>query len=318
MKKRNGYRFGILAVSCTVLAILLAVFVLKGYVNDSTGESAEKDAPVRIETDIEADIKSDIKTDDAGNPEKSADTGIVQTERADLQGTHGPEAEAEAEPETNTENDFGAEEAYQTFYHTEITEEIKARITGVSYPYVPDVPDTSVASDADGPLLISYEDLAYVHVLYYDFDGQAQEGELVCNQAIAQDLTEIFMELYDNRYPIEKICLIEEYGGDDEASMADNNTSCFNYRTVPGSSNISKHAYGLAIDINPLYNPYVRTRGGKTLVSPENGADYADRSADFPYKIDREDLCYQLFIQHGFSWGGAWKSSKDYQHFEKE
>ena len=100
--------------------------------------------------------------------------------------------------------------------------------------------------------------------------------------------------------------------------MADNNTSCFNYRTVPGKSKLSNHSYGRAIDINPLYNPYVRTKDGKVLVSPQNAEEYADRSADFPYKIDREDLCYQLFTEHGFEWGGAWNSSKDYQHFEKK
>ncbi len=100
--------------------------------------------------------------------------------------------------------------------------------------------------------------------------------------------------------------------------MADNNTSCFNYRTVSGKSKLSNHSYGCAIDINPLYNPYVRTRDGKVLVSPQNAGEYADRSADFPYKIDREDLCYRLFTEHGFEWGGAWNSSKDYQHFEKK
>ena len=78
-----------------------------------------------------------------------------------------------------------------------------------------------------------------------------------------------------------------------------------------------KHARGLAIDINPRYNPYVRNRGGKRLVSPDNGVKYADRSKDFPYKIVKGDLCYRLFKKYGFSWGGDWKNSKDYQHFEK-
>lgn len=197
------------------------------------------------------------------------------------------------------------EEPTAAFYYTALDDSIKQRITGKSYP------------DTQEPLQISYEELAYVHILHYDFNGQVQEGELICNQAIAQDLVEIFTGLYDNQYPIEKIRLIDEYNADDEASMADNNTSCFNYRTVPGKTKLSNHSYGRAIDINPLYNPYVRTKNGETLISPDNGAAYADRGAEFPYKINKDDLCYKLFIEHGFSWGGVWNSSKDYQHFEK-
>lgn len=195
--------------------------------------------------------------------------------------------------------------AADSFYYSILTEDIKACITGNSYP------------DTEEPLQISYEDLSYVHVLHYDFEGQVQEGELICNQAIAQDLVDIFYELYESQYPIEKIRLIDEYNADDEASMADNNTSCFNYRTVSGRTKLSNHSYGLAIDINPLYNPYVRTKDGKELISPDNAVPYADRSADFPHKIDKNDLCYKVFMEYGFTWGGAWNSSKDYQHFEK-
>ena len=191
------------------------------------------------------------------------------------------------------------------FYYTALTEDIRQRITGKSYP------------DTEEPIQISYDELAYVHVLYYDFDAQVQEGELICNQEIAQDLVEIFSGLYNGKYPIEKIRLIDEYDADDEASMADNNTSCFNYRTVPGKTKLSNHSYGRAIDVNPLYNPYVREKNGALLVSPDNAAAYADRSAEFPHKIDKDDLCYKLFVQHGFQWGGSWNSSKDYQHFEK-
>ena len=87
---------------------------------------------------------------------------------------------------------------------------------------------------------------------------------------------------------------------------------------MAGSSSISKHAYGLAIDINPLYNPYVKyEKDGTGTISPDTAASYADRSANFPYKIDENDLCYKLFIQHGFTWGGNWNNVKDYQHFQK-
>ena len=100
--------------------------------------------------------------------------------------------------------------------------------------------------------------------------------------------------------------------------MEDNNTSCFNYRPVEGTSSLSKHALGLAIDINPFYNPYITyNKDGSEKVSPANASAYADRTASFPYKIDENDLCYQLFKEHGFTWGGHWNSCKDYQHFQK-
>ena len=165
---------------------------------------------------------------------------------------------------------------------------------------------------------ISYDDLRYVHIRHYNFEGNPAEGELICNKAIAQDLTEIFYELYCNEYQLEKVLLIDEYDGDDLASMEDNNTSCFNYRPVEGTSSLSKHALGLAIDINPFYNPYITyNKDGSERVSPANASAYADRTASFPYKIDENDLCYQLFKEHGFTWGGHWNSCKDYQHFQK-
>ena len=157
-----------------------------------------------------------------------------------------------------------------------------------------------------------------LRVQYVDFQGKNQCGLLVCNKLIASDLKEIFEELYKAKYPIERIRPISEYGNDDERSMQANNTSCYCYRTVEGSTKLSKHAQGLAIDINPLYNPCVkRKKDGTLLVQPATGKPYVDRNKKFKYKITRQDLCYRLFTEHGFRWGGAWRSLKDYQHFEK-
>lgn len=192
------------------------------------------------------------------------------------------------------------------FYYEPLTDLVKDRITGTSYP--------------ESGCTVPYEDLTYVGLLYFDFEGQPQNGELICNKAIAQDMVEIFYELYRNEYQIERVRLIDEYGGDDTASMADNNTSCFNYRVVDGTTNLSKHAYGLAIDVNPFYNPYVvfnKNGDGDTYISPPGSEIYADRSQNFAYKIDENDLCYRLFTEHGFTWGGNWNSTKDYQHFQK-
>lgn len=165
---------------------------------------------------------------------------------------------------------------------------------------------------------IAVDELRYLRVLHYTKDGSIQMGELVCNQAIASDLLEIFRELFKAHYPIERIVLIDNYDADDARSMADNNTSCFNFRSVAGTTRLSNHSRGLAIDINPRYNPCVKRRkDGTTKVEPSNGRAYTDRSKTFDYKISHADLCYRLFIQHGFKWGGNWKSKKDYQHFEK-
>ena len=165
---------------------------------------------------------------------------------------------------------------------------------------------------------IPRSDLRYLRVLHVDAQGKTHEGEIVCNKKIAKDLIEIFRQLYKERYPIERIRLVDEYDADDELSMRDNNSSCFNFRTVPGLKKLSKHAQGLAIDINTLYNPYVRrNKQGKLEVMPANAQPYVNRSRSFTYKIKQGDRLHRLFIQHGFRWGGAWRYSKDYQHFEK-
>jgi hypothetical protein len=166
--------------------------------------------------------------------------------------------------------------------------------------------------------VVTTDDLRYLHILHYDFDGNPAEGELICNAVIADDLLDIFYQLYQNEYQLESVLLIDEFDGDDTASMEADNTSCFNYRVVAGSSSISKHAYGLAIDINPFYNPYITyEKDGTEHVSPDAAYLYADRTMNFPYKIDEDDLCCRLFLEHGFVWGGNWNSVKDYQHFEK-
>ncbi len=162
---------------------------------------------------------------------------------------------------------------------------------------------------------VKRSDLRYVEVLHYDAEGRVRHGELVCHRDIAADLVSIFRELYRAHYPIERMRLVDRYGADDERSMTANNTSAFNYRRIAGTTRLSKHSQGRAIDINPLYNPMVARQG--TVVQPRAGRQWANRSRRSPYRITQGDLLYRLFRQHGFSWGGSWRSKKDYQHFEK-
>lgn len=189
------------------------------------------------------------------------------------------------------------------FYSSDISDAIFARMNGKSYK--------------EG-CTVAIADLRYVRVLYYGFDSSVHIGELVVNKKIAQDAVDIFRGLYDARYPIGKMVLVDDYGADDNASMLDNNTSGFNYRVVNGTTTLSRHALGMAIDINPLYNPWIYTLKGTTVIDPPEAAKYADRTLDCAYYLDHEDLCCRLFIEHGFTWGGDWDTSKDYQHFSKD
>lgn len=221
------------------------------------------------------------------------------------------------------------------FYYEPLSENLQRYITGISYPVFPQQDgdsaqgtdsfsdsasslDADSAQGADSHLDITYDDLRYVHIWHYNLDGTPTEGELICNQAIAQDLVEIFYELYRSEYQIGRVRLIDEYNGDCLASMEANNTFCFYCPMPQENSSPSKHAYGLAIDINPLYNPRITYNAdGTEQIFPASAESYADRSLSFPYKIDENDLCYQLFKEHGFTWGGSFNSHKDYQHFQK-
>ena len=192
------------------------------------------------------------------------------------------------------------------FVSEPVSDAVFARMQGRSWP-------------ANCPLKRS--GLRYLRLLHRNAGGRPQMGEMVVNASIATKVVAIFRRLYELGYRIERMVLIDEYGADDETAMRANNTSCFNFRFQTGSTTrISKHGMGLAIDINPLYNPYVRRRRDGTFhVEPSEGRPYAfdrARRSDIPYKIDRNDEAYRLFTAAGFRWGGAWRSVKDYQHFE--
>ncbi len=161
------------------------------------------------------------------------------------------------------------------------------------------------------------DDLRHIRALHWDYDNQIHIGEMVCNKVIADRLVKILRQLYDARYPIQRMLLPDVYNADDEMQMRDNNSSCFCYRNIAAATNLSKHARGIAVDINTLYNPYYKVlEDGSLFIQPATAAAYCDRDWDFPYKIDHDDLCFKLFTEAGFEWGGDWETCKDYQHFE--
>ena len=213
------------------------------------------------------------------------------------------ETASEAEPAAEAESEKESEMTRidKDFYITGITDEIFDRMKGKSFK-----------DDCTVPR----EDLRYLHVLHKNIDGDVLEGEMVVNKYIAEDVLEILKELYEADYPIERMVLIDEYDADDEASMEDNNSSSFNFRLISHTNRVSKHGLGMAVDINTLYNPYTKVVDGERIIEPITGEPYLDRDASFPYKIEKGDLCYKLFTEHGFVWGGDWPDRKDYQHFE--
>lgn len=160
-------------------------------------------------------------------------------------------------------------------------------------------------------------DLRYILCLHRDISGQAIVGEMVVSKRISATLLDIFYELYKANYPIEKMRLVDYWDADDEMSMRANNSSCFNFRFISHTTKVSKHGLGIAVDINTLYNPYYKVLDdGTESIEPATGAPYLDRAQSFPYKIEKGDLCYRLFTENGFDWGGDWTDRKDYQHFE--
>ena len=163
---------------------------------------------------------------------------------------------------------------------------------------------------------VTLDNLRLVKVQHYDFFENVKEGVLVIHESKALAALAIFEKLFEMKFPIQHMQLIDEYDGDDEASMADNNSNCFNFRKIAGSSKVSMHGYGLAIDINPLQNPAIIIDEDNYSVSihPKEGINYLNRTNDRP---GMAEPVVEIFKAHGFNvWGGNWNTPIDYQHFQ--
>ncbi len=162
---------------------------------------------------------------------------------------------------------------------------------------------------------VAWRRLRYLRVSHVGFDGRSHVGELVVAAAYARDVVGVFRKLYDARWPIRRMRLVDVYGGDDDRSMAADNTSGFNCRRVKDSKKWSDHAFGAAIDVNPVQNPYLTG----SSVAPPGGRRYAalDRSAgaELPAgTIGSDDVVVRAFAAVGWEWGGSW-AEPDFQHF---
>jgi hypothetical protein len=154
-------------------------------------------------------------------------------------------------------------------------------------------------------------ELRTIRLSYWGFDGRPRVGELVVNRRVTRDVVAVFRRLYSARFRIRRMVPVSRYRGSDDASMAADNTSGFNCRFVSGTSRWSMHAYGLAIDVNPVENPYVSS--GR--ISPPAGNGYLDRSRPRPGMAVDGGVLVRAFAAVGWQWGGHWRGSLDYQHF---
>ena len=179
---------------------------------------------------------------------------------------------------------------------SEIDAELRARMTGVSW-------------HSGCPVAI--DDLRLLELDHWGFDDRVKHGRLVVHEAHAGKIRKVFKRLFEIEFPVERMRLIDAYDGSDDRSMRANNTSAFNCRFVAGTTRWSTHAYGQAIDINPVQNPYV----AGSHVSPPAGAEYVDRSRRAKGMIHAGDRVVRAFADVGWEWGGYWSYPKDYQHF---
>jgi D-alanyl-D-alanine carboxypeptidase len=160
---------------------------------------------------------------------------------------------------------------------------------------------------------VGFAGLRLLTVRHWGFDGRAHQGRLVVHRDSARPMLSAMRSLYGLRFPIRRMRLVDAYGADDHRSMAADNTSVFNCRFVAGSPGVwSEHAYGRAIDVNPIENPYVTESG---FVSPPAGAPYTHRPRQAPGMIHRRGPVIEAFASIGWEWGGDWSWPKDFQHF---
>ena len=338
-KRKRRVKFIILTVLCVVLA---GVSVVEGilylqtrrnydYLQSQKTEIKQKykaansqlkekdDKITQLEQDVE-DLKQQVQTlqqaqTEAVQQNEEAQAVESQTETTQEEGMLSPSSGNSAfldvqlrVGEAISDDEIINIDKYFTSSVIERGDEIFNRINGKSY------------RDNDD---IALEDLRYLTIPYYNFEQQVMLGEMIVNVDIQEDVLNIFKELFNNKYEINSMKLIDDYwilGTDgnkaDNNSIEENNTSCFCYRQVTGGESVSNHGYGRAIDINPQQNPYVEN--GEN--SHRNADEYVNnRYVGEPHVIvaSTEDICYSTFTKYGFTWGGNWTNPIDYQHFEK-
>jgi hypothetical protein len=187
------------------------------------------------------------------------------------------------------------------------------RFEGHSEPIRGQIEERIVGSSWHRGCPVHHSKLRLLELTHWGFDGDVHRGRLIVHRNEDRAILRVMKRLFKKRYPIRRMELIDRYGADDHRSMNADNTSAFNCRFVAGTTRWSMHAYGKAIDINPIENPYV----SGSHVSPPAGEPYADRSRDAKGMIHAGDEVVKAFARKaGWEWGGSWPgTTKDFQHF---
>lgn len=274
-----------------VVGLLLAAVLAVGACGD--GDTAEASGTTTTDRGVTTTERSTTSRSAPTTTDETTTTGAGTTPTTEPTSTSG--APAKAPSPTSPAPTAAPTTAPAPPYRSSISTVTAAQL-GASY-----TPGLGCAEPAA---------LRAVDVLHWGDDGGVREGRLIVAADRAEAVAAIFGDLYAARFPMTSIIPVDAFGADDQRSMRANNTSGYNCRTVAGSTKLSNHALGLAIDVNPLVNPYVRGR----TVDPPEGAPWADRSAQHPGMIRSGDAVVNAFAARGWKWGGYW-SSPDYQHF---
>ncbi|WP_329376314.1 M15 family metallopeptidase [Streptomyces sp. NBC_01351] len=177
---------------------------------------------------------------------------------------------------------------------------------------VTDVPQAKLGTTLRPGCPVTADRLRLIRVNHWGFDGTVHRGELIVHRDAVEPLLHVLGRAFEARFPIRRMRVMAEYGGDDAAAMADDNTSAFNCRPVTGDpGKRSRHSWGLAVDFNPVENPYVDVRG---VVHPAAGRAHLRRDPVRPGMITEDGAVATAFREVGWHWGGDW-SNPDYQHF---
>ena len=278
----------------------LAVAALVALVAASCSTEFTSDVLVSDDAPIEqsaAEPTAPAASTPSPQPEETGLDPTPQPEQATPAPTPTEAPTATPPPPTATPAPTPTPEPAWTLTISEIDDETRARIEPTSWR--PGCP-------------VGLEGLRLLTFPYVTFDGDVAMGELIVAAEVADQIGDVFRQLFEADYPIQRIELVDAYGGNDLVSMQANNTSAFNCREVAGKPGIwSNHALGLAVDINPLMNPYV----SGAFVDPPEGADYLDRTDVRLGMVVAGDPAVQAFLAMGWRWGGNWTGLKDYQHF---
>ena len=259
----------------------------------------QQETPPSTTNNTEPMSQQEPQTKSEVNTQKQPEPKVEQETKTEIPQQKEP---TPIKPENElTDADLAAHGGANTLFSAKaIPDEVFARMQGKSFK---------------DDCTIPREDLSYLTLLYKTADGKTKVGEMVVAKSVAQEVVDIFYQLYEANDPIKKMVLVDDYDASDEASCADGNTAAFNFRPVAGGTQLSNHAKGIAIDINTFENPYCIS--SQNHVFPPEASKYTNRELNDPYMIHEGDLCWKLFTERGWDWGGSWSEPIDYQHFEK-